>query len=143
MLRRRRSGQIGVLFTMRQPFDVDLVEALYRRAGEHGYSLALSTMSSTRSQETALAELMRQRIEALIVLDAHEGNEMFDGLPAGIPTLLLGGPSSPKPHDSVGVENRAGIALALDHLAGLGHSRIVYVGPKRRRAALGLPRSHG
>ncbi|MHA3723692.1 LacI family DNA-binding transcriptional regulator [Leucobacter sp. HY1910] len=130
MLRRRRSGQIGVLFTMRQPFEVDLVEALYRRAAERGFALALSTMSASRSQETALAELMRQRIEALIVLDAHEGNEEFIGLPAGIPTLLLGGPASPEPHDSVDVENRSGIALAVEHLAALGHERIAYVGPE-------------
>lgn len=130
MLRRRRSGQIGVLFTMRQPFEVDLVEALYRHAGKLGYSLALSTMSHDRSQEGALAELMRQRIEALIVLDAHEGNELFDGVPAGIPTLLLGGPSSPDPHDLVGIENRSGMELAVAHLAQLGHEHIAYLGPE-------------
>ena len=130
MLRRRRSGQIGVLFTMRQPFEVDLVEALYRRAGDYGFSLALSTMGSTRSQETALAELMRQRIEALIALDAGDGDNEQMPLPSGIPTLLLGGPNSPEVHDRVGVENRAGIELAVSHLASLGHERIAYLGPE-------------
>lgn len=129
MLRRRRSGQIGVLFTMRQPFEVDLVEALYRHADKLGYSLALSTVGSSRTQEDALAELMRQRIEALIALDAHEDSERLNSLPVGIPTLLLGGPISPDPHDSIGIENQAGIALAVTHLAALGHKRIAYVGP--------------
>lgn len=130
MLRRRRSGQIGVLFTMRQPFEVDLVEALYRRAGELGFTLALSTMGQARSQETALAELMRQRIEALIVLDSGDGDNEGFTPPPGIPTLLLGGPGSPEPHDSVGIKNRSGMELAVTHLVGLGHERIAYLGPE-------------
>lgn len=130
MLRRRRSGQIGVLFTMRQPFELDLVEALYRRASEHGFTLALSTMGSTRSQESALAELMRQRIEALIVLDAGDSDNEHVPLPTGVPALLLGGPNSPAPHDRVTLENGAGLELAVSHLADLGHERIAYLGPK-------------
>ncbi|MFD5598665.1 LacI family DNA-binding transcriptional regulator [Leucobacter sp. NPDC058333] len=128
MLRRRRSGQLGVLFTMRQPFEVDLVDALYRHAGELGYTLALGTMGEHRDLEPALAGLMRQRIEALIALDAGAGGEEFVGLPAGIPTLLLGGPTSHEVHDRVGVENERGISLAIAHLADLGHERIAFVG---------------
>lgn len=134
MLRRRRSGQIGVLFTMRQPFELDVVDALYERAHTFGYTLALSAIGQTRSQETALDDLMRQRIEALIALDAEGsggiGAEQLTGLPAGIPALLLGGPTSEEPHDRVGIANQAGITLAVDHLAELGHERIAYVGPE-------------
>lgn len=126
MLRRRRSGQLGVLFTMRQPFEVDLVDALYRRAAEHGYTLALGTVSEGRSANEALAALMRQRIEALIVL--HSGAGPFSEAPAGIPTLLLGGPVAPAECDAVRIENALGIGLALEHLTGLGHRRIAYVG---------------
>lgn len=153
MLRRRRSGQIGVLFTMRQPFELDLVDALYRHATARGYTLALSSIGPDRTREAALAGLMRQRIEALVVLDAGDGPagdaaagsgsgvakgsaapsmaESIDELPAGIPSLLLGGPRSTQPHDRVDVENAAGIALAIAHLADLGHERIAYVGPEQ------------
>ena len=130
MLRRRRSGQLGVLFTMRQPFEVDLVDALYRHAEQLGYTLALGTMGEHRDLEPALAGLMRQRIEALIVLDAGLGSSShaLTGLPSGIPTLLLGGPTSPNTHDRVDVENEHGITLAIDHLIEQGHSAIAYVG---------------
>lgn len=128
MLRRRRSGQLGVLFTMRQPFEVDLVDALYRRADELGFTLALGTMGEHRDLDSALASLMRQRIEALIALDAGPGGQTLTGLPAGIPTLLLGGPTSPEAHDRVDVENERGIALAVDHLTALGHTSIAYLG---------------
>lgn len=129
MLRRRRSGQLGVLFTMHQPFEVDLVDALYLEASARGYTLLLGSMGPKRSQQDALSELMRQRIEALLALDAGGGAEVFDALPTGVPTLLLGGPVATEPHDSVRVENEAGVALAVDHLAALGHRRIAYVGP--------------
>ncbi len=130
MLRRRRSGQIGVLFTMRQPFEVDLVDALHRHAAARGYTLALGAIGAAQSQQEALDALMRQRIEALVVLGAEGGAELFEGLPAGIPALLLGGPTASEPHDSVRVENERGIALAVEHLVALGHERIAYLGPR-------------
>ena len=149
MLRRRRSGQIGVLFTMHQPFEVDLVDALYGAAKGGDYSLALSSMGPTRPFHVALAELMRQRIEALIVLDTG-GDELPD-LPTGMPVLLLGGPASlagasacadadagavpdaalRADYDTIDVANTAGIELAVRHLTELGHERIAYVGPER------------
>lgn len=130
MLRRRRSGQLGVLFTMRQPFEVDLVDALYRHAAGLDYTLALGAMGEHRDLGQALAGLMRQRIEALIVLDSgSDGREnVLTELPPGIPSLLLGGPTSPDPHDRIEVENEQGIALAVEHLTALGHSRIAYIG---------------
>lgn len=130
MLRRKRSGQIGVLFTMRQPFEVDLVDALHQHAAARGYTLALGAIGAAQSQREALDALMRQRIEALVVLGAEGGAERFEGLPPGIPALLLGGPSASGPHDSVRVENERGIALAVDHLVALGHERIAYLGPQ-------------
>lgn len=129
LLRRRRSGQIGVLFTMRQPFEVDLVDALYRQAARHGFHLVLSTMGFGRSQRVALDELMRQRLEALIVLAAEGGAGVIEGMPEGLPIVLLGGPGAVGRHDEVRVENESGIAQAVDHLVGLGHRRIAYVGP--------------
>ena len=130
MLRRKRSGQIGVLFTMRQPFEVDLVDALHRHAAARGYTLALGAIGAAQSQREALDALMRQRIETLVVLGAEGGAERFDGLPTGVPALLLGGPIASGPHDSVRVENERGIALAVDHLTALGHRRIAYLGPR-------------
>ena len=128
MLRRRRSGQLGVLFTVRQPFEVDLVDALYRRADEHGFTLALGAIGEQHDLETALSGLMRQRIEGLIVLDAGTGGHEIAELPSGLPALLLGGPTSPDAHDRIDIENERGITLAVEHLSALGHTRIAYLG---------------
>ncbi|WP_194409595.1 LacI family DNA-binding transcriptional regulator [Microbacterium cremeum] len=129
LLRQRRSGQLGVLFTMRQPFEVDLVDALYGQAADYGYRLVLSTVGLGRSEGTALDELMRQRIEALIVLTTESRDGIIRRLPSGVPIVLLGGPQATGRHDEVHVENGQGMALAVRHLVELGHSRITYVGP--------------
>src|ERR1700750_638330 len=44
VLRRNRSRHIGVLFTMRQPFDIDLVEAIYGAAEPRGYRVVLGAL---------------------------------------------------------------------------------------------------
>lgn len=129
LLRQRRSGQLGVLFTMRQQFEVDLVEALYRRSGDFGYRLVLSTVGFGRSERTALDELMRQRIEALIILTAESPDGIVGSLPGGIPVVLLGGPGAKDRHDEVHVENEEGVGQAVAHLVSLGHRAITYVGP--------------
>lgn len=130
LLRRRKSGLLGVLFTMRQPFEIDLVDALYRQADIQGYRLVLSAMGPGRSQRDSLDELLRQRIEALIVLTAEGGAGTISDLPVGLPVVTLGGPISKKKVDDVRVKNEMGITQAVEHLKSLGHKRITYIGPK-------------
>ena len=49
-LRGRRSFQLGVVFTMHEPFEVDLVEALLTEAAERGYSLVLGPLTAARPE---------------------------------------------------------------------------------------------
>lgn len=127
VLRGHRSFQLGVLFTMHEPFEVDLVEALLTEAAAKGYSLVLGPLTESRSQRDVVAELLGQRIEGLIVLATDGGNAHISDLPARIPVVQLGGPRSDEPFDDVRVDDGIGIALLLEHLTGLGHSRITHV----------------
>jgi DNA-binding LacI/PurR family transcriptional regulator len=67
VLRRNRSRHIGVLFTMRQPFDVDLVEAIYPAAERRGYHVVLGPIGAGRDDQQAVEELLAYRSEALIL----------------------------------------------------------------------------
>src|ERR1700761_8375912 len=67
VLRRTRSRHIGVLFTMRQPFDVDLAEAIYPAAERHGYHVVLGAIGAGRDDRQAVEELLAFRSEALIL----------------------------------------------------------------------------
>jgi DNA-binding LacI/PurR family transcriptional regulator len=134
MLRRRRSHRIGLLFTMRQPFEIELVDALYAAAAERGYRLALSHIGPGRTQRTALDELLGQRIEALVVTAADGGAGTVADLPSTVPVVLLAGPGPAGGEDAaaldeVRAENADGMRAAVEHLVGLGHEDIVFVGP--------------
>lgn len=127
VLRGHRSFQLGVLFTMHEPFEIDLVEALLREASSRGYSLVLGPLTAERTQRSVVAELLGQRIEGLIVLAADGGGSRISDLPERIPVVQLGGPRSDGPVDDVRVDDQIGIALLLDHLVGLGHRAITHV----------------
>jgi DNA-binding LacI/PurR family transcriptional regulator len=127
LLRGRRSFRLGVLFTMREPFEVDLVEELLAGAADRGYSLVLGPLGPRRTQQSVVADLLGQRMEGLIVLAADHGSATVAGLPPGLAVVQLGGPRGPGPVDDVRVDNARGIHLLVDHLTSLGHDRIAYV----------------
>ena len=127
LLRGRRSFRLGVLFTMHEPFEVDLVEALLADAADRGYSLVLGPLGPGRTQQGVIADLLGQRIEGLVVLAAEGGSATVAGLPAQVPVVQLGGPRSTDPVDDVRVDSACGIRLLVEHLVELGHKRIAYV----------------
>ncbi|WP_129660504.1 LacI family DNA-binding transcriptional regulator [Rothia halotolerans] len=149
-LRGKRTRRIGVVFTMRQPFEVDLVENLFESARERGFSLVLAPITPRRGQEAVMAELLEQRVEGVIVLAAEHGGAEIRGLPDGVPALMLGGPRSDSSPDDFRVDDGIGTRLVIEHLVGLGHSRIAYVtggdgpnGETRRAAYEEAMASHG
>src|ERR671921_1541847 len=68
MLRRSRSRLIGVVFGVQHAFHGDLVGGLYTAAERVGYELALSAVTPGRDEQRAVAGLLRDRCEALVLL---------------------------------------------------------------------------
>ena len=50
MLRRERSGYLGVLLALREPDDVAIVEAIYPAAERRGYDLVLGATGGSPSR---------------------------------------------------------------------------------------------
>jgi DNA-binding LacI/PurR family transcriptional regulator len=126
LLRSQRTHQLGVLFDMRQPFEVDLVDSLYRAARTRGYRLVLATLGADRRASVALEELLSQRIEALLVLASESGDAFLSDPPGNIPIIQVGGPHTGAMRDDVRAENQQGLDLAVTHLVELGHAEISY-----------------
>lgn len=150
LLSQRRSHQIGVIYTMHQPFEVDLVECLFLAASTAGYTLVLVPLSPGRTQASTVAELMQQRIDALIVLATDEGLATVPELSLHLPTVQLTGPTAHFRADDVRVDNRQGMRLAVDHVVDLGHTQICHAdgggGPnsaERRGSYQERMREHG
>ena len=127
VLRRSRSRQIGVLFTMRQPFDVDLIEAIYPAADRHGYHIVLGALGPGRDERTAVEELLAYRCEAMILLGPTTEAAQLAAAAENMPVVDVARRFSGDGVDVVRVADERGARLAVDHLVSLGHRAIVHV----------------
>ncbi|MEY4172865.1 MAG: hypothetical protein RI900_30 [Actinomycetota bacterium] len=128
LLRRSRSGNVGVLFSPRYPFEVQIVEALYPAAKQLGHQLVLGAMTETRDLDHAVEELLRQRCEALVLVGLDRPDSWFADLQGRVALVRVGRLPTRAGVDVVRSDERHGIESALDHLVELGHRRIVLVG---------------
>jgi DNA-binding LacI/PurR family transcriptional regulator len=127
VLRRSRSRHIGVLFTMRQPFDIDLVEAIYPAADRYGYHVVLGALGPGRDERKAVEELLAYRCEAMILLvPATRGSEL-DEVVQQMPVVTIARRATGDGSAAVRVADERGARLAVDHLVSLGHRAIVHV----------------
>src|ERR1700753_2423383 len=142
VLRRNRSRHIGVLFTMRQPFDVDLVEAVYRAAERSGYQVVLGALGVARTDQQAVEELLAYRSEALILSGTTTSAEQLALVADQLPVIDIGRRTTVTGVDVIGVADEHGARLAVDHLFGLGHRRILHIDGGDLPAAAGRRSGH-
>jgi DNA-binding LacI/PurR family transcriptional regulator len=150
MLSRGRSRHLGVLFTMRQPHDVALVEGIYPAAERLGYAVALGATSPTRDEQKAVEDLIGYRIEALILVGPYLGKKGLAQLARQLPVVEIGRRIDLPGVDSVRTADDPGAQLAVDHLVGLGHRDIAHIdggtlpgATERRRGYRTAMRRHG
>lgn len=150
LLARGRSKVLGVLFTARNPYHVDLVEAIYPAAEELGYDLVLSAAVPARDEHKAIEALIGHRSEALLLCGPTIPEADIGEIAARVPTVLVGRRAKGAPVDIVASYDRPGVRNVVDYLVGLGHREIVHVdggsragAPERRRAYRDAMRSHG
>jgi len=129
LLRQKRTRLIGAVYTMRNPFESQLVEQLFTRAAGREFGIVLGPITEGRSIEQVVDELIEQRVEAVVGFVPTEWNAYVERIGGTVPTVWLGGPA-PEPHDNVHIDDVEGMRLAVEHLAGLGHRTISHVGGK-------------
>jgi DNA-binding LacI/PurR family transcriptional regulator len=127
VLRRSRSRHIGILFRMRQPFDVDLIEAIYPAAERRGYRLVLGAIVPGKDERTAMEELLAYRCEAIILLGTDTGAAELAATVEQTPIIDIARRFTADGIDVVRVADEPGARLAVDHLVSLGHRAIVHV----------------
>ncbi|MGY1593438.1 LacI family DNA-binding transcriptional regulator [Geodermatophilus sp. SYSU D00708] len=127
LLARRRSRLIGVVMDVRSTFHAQLVEDVHDAAEEHGYDLVLSTVTRTRDEQRAVETLLDSRCEALVLLGPDAPAARLSALARQLPVVAVGRPVEADGVDVVRAADDEGVALAVEHLAGLGHRRIAHV----------------
>jgi DNA-binding LacI/PurR family transcriptional regulator len=127
LLRRTRSRLIGVVFGVQHAFHGDLVSGLYAAADAVDHELALSAVTTGRDERRAIATLLQDRCEALILLGPQLPTSALVELATRIPTVVVARPVRHRDVDVVRTDDAAGLHQAVDHLVGLGHTRIAHI----------------
>jgi DNA-binding LacI/PurR family transcriptional regulator len=133
-----RSRLLGVVFGMSGRFHLELLDGLYSAAEEAGYQLILSALTPSRDERRAVETLLDFRCEAVILVGPGVGAPVLAGR---LPVVVIGWTVNDSAVDVIRTSDAEGMRLAVDHLADLGHRRILHVdggvGPvsnSRRRA---------
>src|SRR4051812_26517005 len=142
LLARRRRHLLGVLLDVRNPFHAELVEELHAEADKAGYEVVLSTLTRDRDEYRAVETLLDFRCEALILLGPDASDEMLDRLAGQVPCVVVGRMVGDADVDVVRPADDVGVDAALDHLIGLGHSRIAFVDGGRGAVAAARRRGY-
>jgi DNA-binding LacI/PurR family transcriptional regulator len=127
LLRRTRSRLIGVAFGVQHPFHGDLVSGLYAAADAADYELALSAVTPGRDERHAIASLLQDRCEALILLGPHSPTSYLADLAARMPVIVVARAVRHRDVDVVRTDDAAGLHQAVGHLVDLGHTRIAHI----------------
>ena len=142
-LSRHRTQVLGVGFALGHDFHADLLAGLYRAATAAGQELALSGTTSDRDEHEAVADLLALRCDALLLLGSALAEDELARLGSSVPTVVVARAARSARVDVVRTDDVAGAALAVEHLVGLGHTRLVHVdggaaaGAEERRRGFG------
>jgi DNA-binding LacI/PurR family transcriptional regulator len=121
----QKSRLIGVMFGVGVgTFHFDLLEGLYAAAEAHGHSLILSALTSGRDERRAAQSLHDFRFDALIMLGPPTPKPLLTG---EVPLAVVGWHVDDPTVDVVRTSDEHGMALAVDHLADLGHRDITHI----------------
>ncbi len=126
-LRRNRSRTLGVLFSLRRPFEVELVEHMYPAAQQHGYDLLLGPFTPGRGQDAVVDELLRYRCAGLIVVGPELHARDLEPLAEEVAVVEVGRGVTRGSVDVIRNDDAIGTRQAVDHLVGLGHHAIAYI----------------
>lgn len=134
-LRTDRTNILGVGFhDITNPYFAELLAAIEETAAAHGRSILLGTYAENlERQDRVLSTLKEYRPDGMIICAAGGSTAETFGqmIAAGLPLVQLSRELPGLDLDFVGSDDRHGTLLAMEHLIGLGHRRIAFLGESK------------
>jgi DNA-binding LacI/PurR family transcriptional regulator len=127
LLARRRSRLLGVTMDVSSPFHAELVEDLHVEAARRGYDVVVGPLSRIRTELQTALNLVDQRCEAIVLLGPAIRRADLAGLASHTSLVVVGRRVTAPGASVVRAADDRGVALAVEHLVGLGHRRIAFV----------------
>jgi LacI family transcriptional regulator len=130
-LRAKTTGLAGMVVPeIGNPFFAELVEATERALREADLELILGdSLGSLEGEAHRIETMVDRQVDGLIVIPTHHraSTETLIRAQESVPVVQLDRQADGFHGDYVGVDNDLGIQLVIDHLAGQGCERIVFV----------------
>jgi DNA-binding LacI/PurR family transcriptional regulator len=129
-LKVRSSKIIGLIFPdIENPFFITLVETAEEVAQKYGYSVVLCNTKNTPVREIDHLEILKgkQADGYIIIPSITSGSALAELLKGEKVVLLDRSIECDAEHVVVKLNNAKGVGLAIDYLAGLGHTRIATI----------------
>ncbi|HSQ98316.1 MAG TPA: LacI family DNA-binding transcriptional regulator [Sphingomicrobium sp.] len=128
-----RTNAIGVVLPdLHGEFFSEIVRGMDREASRRGYLLLLSNLHGSTEQAALALRAMHGRVDGLIVMaPTLSSRDLAAALPSRLPSVLINTRGVGTGHASIHLDNAAGVAAVVEHLASLGRRRLVHVaGPE-------------
>jgi LacI family transcriptional regulator len=132
-LRRAQTGGLGMLVPpLVNPVYVQLVRGAFRRAAERGFTVLLAEDFEEQEAGELFARLVLEgRIDGLLVGSLRPGHPLLALLAERPVPHVFVNRALPGSGRNVVMDDEGSVGLALEHLAELGHRRIVHLaGPR-------------
>lgn len=132
--RGRRSRTIGLIIPyLHDPFFANCAQAVTDVAGEHGYSVIITTSNENAETEFEEAEhILQQRVEGLVAIPTRFRDSRLTRTFFGkTPVVVFDRPVADPAFDVVTIQNTGGARRMIEHLIDHGHKRIAFMGLSR------------
>lgn len=133
-LRTARSFVIGMVVPdVTNPLFPPMVRGAEQVLSGAGYTLVLTdTDNDTATERRQIEQLRARGTDGFLIATARWDDPLVDELAdSDVPTVLVNRNTASHRLPYVGGDERTGVALAVDHLVGLGHRKIVHLaGPQ-------------
>ena len=118
---------VGVLLpSLYGEFYSEVIRGVEGAVRARRYHTLLSSVHDGLDELAAVLRTLVGRVDGFVVMSPDiEADVLEANLPAGVPVVLLG--KTAPGHAAVVIDNEAGAAGMVAHLAGLGHRRIAHV----------------
>ncbi|MBA2731985.1 MAG: LacI family DNA-binding transcriptional regulator [Acidobacteria bacterium] len=130
----KKTKTIGVVVTsIADPFIADVVSGIEETANDHGYSVFLANSNANPDREVKVVHSFHERRVDGIIVTASRVGALYVPLLSQlkVPIVLINNQHPDEPDQfiySVMIDNLKASTQVMEHLIGLGHRRIAYIG---------------